>query len=233
MAWNEVAQPILGTNPVQNQTASYGKPHVKCCIPHFGNVSLEWARTVLTPLEVFAQPDFDKSVLFMRGILNLDVERNMLVKEALKDPLTTHILFVDSDMIPEQDINQSIRMLLQCNNSVASGLYRAKQKEGFNYAMWMRNPTGGIGYIPIQEWTGNWIRTDVIGFGFVLLRRECFERISYPWFEWGEPSPSEDFVYSEKLNKAGYQIRVLTSVKFSHVGQLKVTSDGKIGTLGI
>ena len=234
MAWNEAGQPILGTKPVQNQTSTYGKPHVKVCIPHFGSVSLEWARSVLTPLEAVPQADFNKSVLFMRGILNLDTERNMLVRESLKDPAMTHLLFIDTDIVPESpsDVNQSIRQLLMCNSPVASGLYRAKQKEGFNYAMWIRKSTGEIGYIPIQEWTGNWIKVDVIGFGFVLLHRGCFEKIPYPWFEWGEPSPSEDFIFCEKLNKAGYEVKVHCDTRFSHIGTLKVLTDGKISVLG-
>lgn len=229
MAWN-IDQPT--SPPIQTQALGT-RPHVKICLPHYGNISMEFARCMLEPLDMIPQPDFDKQVLIARGILNLDTLRNDLVQMALKDPRTTHVLFADSDIVPEQprDPNEAIRMLLQCNNSVASGLYRAKQKGGFNYAMWMRNPAGGIGYIPIAQWTGNWIRADVIGFGFVLLQKECFERVQYPWFEWGEPSPSEDFVYSEKLNKVGIEVRVLTNCRLSHIGTLKVHTDGKVTVL--
>lgn len=99
-------------------------------------------------------------------------------------------LLHNSDNVCEEptDPNQAIRTLLSLNAPCASGLYRAKQQGGFNYAMWLRNPNGA-GYIPIKEWTGNWIPCHVIGFGFVLLKRECFERVPYPWFEWGQPTP--------------------------------------------
>ncbi|MCJ7634201.1 hypothetical protein MUP77_17660 [Candidatus Bathyarchaeota archaeon] len=222
MAWNVV-----------QQTPSPSIPYVAICCPYFSSVSMEWVLKTLGPLLWIPQPDFVKIPKLARGIQNLDTLRNELVKAALADKAVTHILFLDSDIVAESptDINQSLRMLLQCNVPCASGLYRAKQLGGFNYAMWMRNPTGGIGYLPIAQWTGNWLPVSVIGFGFVLLKRECFERVPYPWFEWGEPSPSEDFVYSEKLNKVGIEIRVFTEVKLSHIGTLKVHTEGKVTVL--
>ena len=232
MAWNLPPQQQTPSPSIQTQALGT-RPHVKICLPHYGSISMEFARCMLEPLDMIPQPDFDKQVLIARGILNLDTLRNDLVRMALSDPRATHILFLDSDVVCEtpRDPNEAIRMLLSTNAPLASGLYRAKQREGFNYAMWMRNPTGGVGYVPIAQWTGNWIRADVIGFGFVLLRRECFERVLYPWFEWGEPTPSEDFIYSEKLNKVGIEVRVFTSVRFSHCGTLKVHTDGKVTVL--
>lgn len=230
MAWNLAQQPPSPS--IQTQQLGI-RPHVKICLPHYGNISMEFARCMLEPLDMIPQPDFDKQVLIARGILNLDTLRNDLVQMALKDPRTTHILFVDSDMVPEQprDPNEAIRMLLQCNNSVASGLYRAKQRDGFNYAMWEKNPMGGIGYVPIAQWTGNWIPVSVIGFGFVLLQKECFTRVQYPWFEWGNAVPSEDFVFCEKLNKVGIEVRVFTDVKLSHIGLLKVKTTHEVTVL--
>jgi len=210
--------------------------HVKVCIPHCGSVSLEWAKHTFLPLDAMPQPDFEKQTLLMRGVKNLDTERNELVKEALKDPRTTHILFVDTDNIIEQppDPNQAIRMLIACDAPIGSGLYRAKQKVGFYYATWIKNPQGE-GYIPIQAWTegANWIRVDAIGLGFCLIKREVFEKIPYPWFKWDKPSPSEDFYFCELLREHGYEIRVLTDVRLSHVGLLKVKSDGVVSTLDV
>jgi GT2 family glycosyltransferase len=125
-------------------------------------------------------------------------------------------------------------MLLACNAPVASGLYRAKQKTGFHYAAWVKNPRGE-GYFPIQGWTAgsNWIKVDAIGLGFCLLKREVFERIPHPWFKWDKPAPSEDFYFCEQLIKYGYEIRVLTDVKCSHIGTLKVHHDGTISTLEV
>jgi hypothetical protein len=209
-------------------------PHVKILIPHWGSVSLEWAKRTFAPLDRDPQPDFEKQTILMRGILNLDTERNELVRVALEDPRTTHILFLDTDVIVEQppDPNQALRMLLACNAPIASALYRAKQKTGFSYAMWVKNPRGE-GYLPVREWTGNWIRVDTIGLGFCLIKREVFEKVPYPWFKWDKPAPSEDFYFCEQVAKYGFEIRVLTDVKCSHIGTLKVKPDGEISVLDV
>lgn len=209
------------------------KPVVMICIPHHGSVSMEWTDRMYTALKTF-QPDMIKDYRLMKGILNLDTERNLLVKEALKNELMTHILWVDTDMIPEEplDPNQALRMLLACDAPIASGLYRVKQKTGFNWAMWNKVEGGSA---PIGKWTegSNWIQADHIGMGFCLIKREVFETVPYPWFRWWHEFPSEDFSFCDKVAEYGYEIRVMTDVRLSHIGQLKVLSSGTVTTLDI
>ena len=215
-------------------------PHIKVAIPLLGQVTMEWARTTFAPLDKTPQPDFEKQTLLSYGLKNLDTARNELVKDALKDPKTTHILFLDSDVIVEEppDPNQALRMLLACNAPIASGLYRARGKahyipteKTFSYAMWTKNPHGE-GYLKVGGWIPgtNWIQVSAIGLGFCLIKREVFERLPQPWFKWDTPSPSEDFWFCELLQQHGYEIRVLTDVKCSHIGMLKVKPDGEITT---
>lgn len=233
MAWEE-ARRIRRT--VRSLKQLRKVPFVEICVPHWGSVSLEWVEKTYGPLRWIPQPDFTKHNLLSKGILNLDTERNELVKQALKNPKATHILFVDTDVVIEEpvDPNVALRMLLACDVPIASGLYRAKKKEGFMYAMWVKNPHGE-GYLPVRSWTSgaNWIRVDAIGLGFCLIKREVFEKIPYPWFKWDKPHPSEDFYFCELLRKYGYEIRVLTDIKFSHVGTLKVKIDGSVSTLEV
>jgi hypothetical protein len=217
--------------------------HVKVCVPLIGEVTMEWARTTFAPLDRNPQSDFEKQTIISYGLKNLDTARNELVKDALKDPKTTHILFLDSDVIVEEppDPNQALRMLLACNAQIASGLYRARGKahyipteRTFSYAMWTKNPDGE-GYLKVGGWTPgtNWIRVDAIGLGFSLFQRSVFEKIPYPWFKWDKPEPSEDFYFCELLTQHGYEIRVLTDVKCAHAGMLKVKAGGEISTLGV
>lgn len=248
MAWIEDSK-VSGNSNVNNK----GYPNICLCVPHFGNVSLEWVDSTYAPFRYVPQQDFAKSIQMARGILNLDTERNMLVKMALwkpepngdiivgKNPTdVTHILFLDTDVIMEKpkNINDAIRQMLdsmkQMNASIVSGVYRAKKREGFPYAMWMKNPAG-VGYLPINSWTGNFVRVDVIGFGFCLLKREVFEKTPYPWFTWyPEPTPSEDFVFCENARKAGFETYVHCDIRLSHIGQLKVCCDsGDIVTLAV
>lgn len=229
---NNQAVPTIPASNITNV-----KPKVQVCIPHWGNVTVEWANAMLVPLQA-PVPEFDKHVMIMRGIVNLDTERNLMVRETLKDPAVTHLLFVDSDMIPEKPTNpnEAIKILLSLNAPIVSGLYRAKQKTGYDYAMWDKNPSGSHGYVALSGWTPNtnWLQVAVVGFGFVLLKREVFEKIQYPWFAWDKPDGiSEDFFFCEKARASGYNINVFTDITLSHIGQLKVLcKDAKIVTLG-
>ena len=228
MAWNEQSQVPAGI------------PHVSICVPHWSSVQLEWVERTYGPLRFIPQPDFAKSNRLARGLLNLDMERNFLAKAALEDKTVTHILFLDTDCICEMEPNQALRHLLATNVHVVSGLYRAKKSKGdYPYAMWMRNPkpageqwTFKDGYGAIGQWTGNFIQADVIGLGMCLIKREVFEKVPYPWFVW-DSETSEDFRFCEKIREFGYKINVFTEIKLSHVGTMKVKTDGAIHLLDV
>jgi hypothetical protein len=185
----------------------------------------------------------------VRGVPQ-SVARDQIVEMALMDKDVTHILWVDSDSICMKetldaagkgtgefeciDPNVSLQMLYQANQPIVSGLYRAKQKEGFNYAAWMdAHIPGKTGFAPIQNYTGNFFQVDVIGMGFCLVKREVYEKVQKPWYPWPEPSPSEDFNFCINARKAGYKINVFGDVKIGHIGQLIVNPDGKVTVLSI
>ena len=208
-------------------------PRISICFPYTIDVTMQWAMQSLGPLCFVPIPWCEKLPRMCRG-LPLNVARDEIVKLSLADPKVTHLLWVDTDNIAEspKDINESLRALYQCNVPIVSGLYRAKQKEGFTYAAWMdAKLPDKIAYIPIQNWTGNFIEVDTIGFGFCLIKREVFEKIPPPWFPWNTPSPSEDFNFCRTAKAHGYKINVLTDVKIGHIGQLYIDVDGKVKTL--
>ena len=208
--------------------APSGKPRIAICIPHTGAWSAEWTDRVYAPLKDIGLDWCEKIHRLCRGV-PWPVARNVLAKAALKDPKVTHIFWIDTDVIPEQppDPNEALRILYSMNEPIVSGFYRARQKHGFNPAMWTKVPTG---YVSIVKWTGNWINADAVGFGFCLTKREVFEKIPYPWFTWIEEHPSEDFDFCEKAIKYGYKIKVMTDVKAAHLGTLVVKPDGTIRT---
>ena len=229
MAWNET-----------NETSYKPINNVCVCVPHFGAVQLEWVESTYGPLRFIPQPDFVKTNRLSRGIQNLDTERNFLVRAALDDKTVSHILFLDTDCIAEGDPNQYLRNLLSINIPIISGLYRARKSKGdYPYCMFMKNPqtkTGkwewSDGFVAIQSWTGNFIEADVVGFGFILLKREVFEKIPYPWFVW-DSEPSEDFRFLIKASEFGFKTKVFTECKLSHIGTLKVRSDSAIHALDV
>ena len=198
---------------------------------------MEFVNSTYAPLCFMGNTQFAKSNRVARGIMNLDTERNELVKDSLDDKSITHLLWLDSDCIMEdpKDPNEALRRLLSCNVPIVSGLYRAKKAKGsYPYAMWAKNPAGTYGYVDIPTWTGNYITVDAIGMGFCLCKREVFEKVPPPWFVWDKPTPSEDFAWCEKVRGAGYEIKVYTDVKLSHEGTMKVLcKDGAVHMLDV
>ncbi len=208
---------------------SLTKPKIALCLPHTGTLASEFTEKVWGPLRWVPLGWCDKQP-FMCKTPSLPLARNILAQQAL-DAGATHLLWIDSDAVCEspQDPNEALRLLYSCDFPIVGCIYRAKQKVGFNYAAWARAKGG---YVPIQSWTGNYFSVDVTGLHFILIRREVFEKTSKPWFHWEESdSVSEDFYFFEKCRKdAGYEIKIFSEVKFSHLGDLKVTSDGKVTT---
>jgi len=207
-----------------------GIPRVAICIPHTGSVTLEWVETTYGPLRFVPVSWCVKNIFLGRG-KPLATQREMLVEGALNWGCT-HVLFIDSDNVVETpaDPNEALRLLLECNAPIVSGLYRAKKPEGFMYCMWNEHPTENLMHV-IESWTGNWIQPDLIGIGFCLIRREVFEKVPKPWFKWDKPTPSEDFYFIKKARQEGYVVNVFTDVRSSHIGTLAVTTDGEIRTL--
>ena len=210
-------------------TGLVAKPKIALLLPHIGTLPSEFVEKVWGPLR-WIPLDWCDKMPFMCKTPSLPLARNILAQQAL-DAGATHLLWIDSDAVCESplDPNEALKRLYSCDFPIVGCIYKAKQKVGFNYAAWAKAEGG---YVPIQSWTGNYFSADVTGFHFILIRREVFEKTSKPWFHWEEPdSVSEDFYFYEKCRKeAGYEIKIFSEVRLSHLGNLKLLSDGKVTT---
>lgn len=227
------------------------KPKVCICVPHTAHVTLEWADKTYVPLKLMG-PNFDKVYQLARGTpLNLSREEMVLggmgVGAKGDTSKVTHFFFVDSDILFEQpsDVNQAISILLSMNQPIVCGVYRAKQKTGFHHAIWSKRllPDGKtltfdpVGLPPPPT---NWFTVDVTGLGCALVKREVFEKVPRPWFEWtfdkydsSKLGPSEDFSFFLKAKEYGYLCWIYSDVKCSHIGDLKVKFDGALSVLEV
>lgn len=230
---NVQPSPAPQSQPVVSGGGGSGKPRVCICIPHKTNVSLLWAQKTFYPLVNVGVDFCDKTNRLMRG-LPLGVTRDELVKQALEDALVTHLLWVDTDMIPESpaSANDALKILLSMDGDIVSGLYRAKQAIGFNYAAWVKaeGPGNDAGGVPMKSWSGNWLHVNAVGMGFCLVKRAVYEKLPKPWYPWNTPAPSEDFNFCVSARQHGYPINVCTDVKLSHIGEIMVNTDGSIKT---
>ena len=213
-------------------------PLIAVGIP-YNNWEVEFTEKVYTRLK-HVPLDFASKTIFLSHAPSLPVARDALVSQALSVN-ADYIFFIDTDNVFEipEDPNIALKTLYQCMNKdsnskdakIVSGLYRAKQKVGFNYAAWMKVQDRDKGYVPIQSWSGNWLQVSVVGMGCCLIDMKIFKEIPKPWFKWDTfDDVSEDFYFFEQALKYGYKVNVFTDVKLSHIGKLKVKCDGTIVT---
>lgn len=232
----------IETNKNKNGINNYDL--ISICVPYNGDWSPEWIENIYVKLKYIPVNWARKLTLFCK-VPSLPVARDILITEALKAN-SDYILFLDTDHVLENptDSNEALKILYQCINKdkdsshldyksgkIVSGLYRAKQKIGFNYAMWLRHYEDNKlkGYLPIKDWNGNWLNVNVTGMGFCLIDANIFKEIPKPWFHWEIAEDiSEDFYFFEKAKQYGYDTHVFTDVKLSHIGKLKVKVDGTI-----
>lgn len=218
-------------------TGSTNIPKIAVCIPYNGNWYPEWVDKTYIPLKVIPT-NWCTKLIFLSKVQSLPVARDILANNALQSGCD-YIFFLDTDHIFEfpEDPNIALNQLYQLINKskdnkdtkIISGLYRAKQKIGFNYAMWMKYEDKG--FTPVREWTGNWLEVDVAGLGCCLIDTQVFKNIQKPWFYWEDGNAmSEDFYFYQLAKKHGYNTHIFTDVKLSHLGNLKVKIDGTITT---
>ncbi len=214
------------------------KPKIGIAIPYGSKWELEWVEMTYRFLRCIPVNWCDKLIFYSKAP-SLPLARDSLVRQAL-DGNCDYIFFIDTDVIFEspQDPNLALNALYQCminnpDSKIVSGLYRAKQQQGFSNAIWMKviakdeQGNNKVGFSPIERWTGNWITCDVTGLGCCLIDMEVFKSVKQPWFHWEIIGDiSEDFYFFMKAKEQGYKLNIFTDVRLSHIGTIKVKSDG-------
>jgi hypothetical protein len=133
--------------------------------------------------------------------------RNKLVREALENPEATHVLFVDSDHMFPMD---SLRQLIRRDKEIVGCFYEKRQA-----------PYGIAGefaesHIDVMKDTGL-KRAVIIPGGFILVRRDVYEKLSPPWYreiytEYGKIATnpdglmSEDTYFCKSAHEAGLEL---------------------------
>jgi GT2 family glycosyltransferase len=156
----------------------------------------------------------------------LDLNRNRLV-HAAQELGADLLLFLDADMVfPQELIPRLIQGLAQAGEKtgILSALYFKKAAPHQPVPSWknvaadeqLMNP---IWYGPDRRSVG----CDVVGMGATLIRREVFEAVAPPWFEYeryqktGETTVTEDVSFCRKVKAASFEIVVDPSLVCGHL----------------
>jgi len=202
-------------------------------VPSLGDVDLQWA---LAFAQLIKQTSHEISV-FTSKHFRIDWARNQAVIQALKQN-PSHVLFLDSDIIPYILTNDGLRffpnaidyMLSLCYPIVSAVYYTSKLLPNcFNYV-------GGkeiFRPVELEKFKGKRFFCDGVGLGFCLMDARIFSVIEPPWFEYrvelrkGEKGyelreVSEDLSFCLKLREHGFKILCLGELWCKHIHKFKI-----------
>lgn len=172
------------------------------------------------------------------------INRNTIVQKFLDHPArATHLFFVDSDMGFRPD---AVKKLLEANKPIVSGVAVQKYSnlwvaknwgdlwEGFHTVqvdLCPRVPMTEPHWIVKDEFKDKVIPIGATGAACMMIKREVFENVPYPWF-YNEYNPnatrqelmsymSEDISFCYKAEKFGYQTHLHTGVLCDHYAGLR------------
>lgn len=143
----------------------------------------------------------------------LDDKRNDCVEAFLKTDCT-HLLFWDSDTLADAN---AIKILADHDKPVVSAVIYQKGGDHAPCFGYWDEATRAYG-TPMPFQYDKLIQVDIAGTGFLMIKREVFEKVKYPWFECGEKGQSgEDIYFCVKCKEAGIPIFVDTGLHLGHV----------------
>lgn len=153
--------------------------------------------------------------------------RNRAVTELLQSDCT-HILFVDDDVyVPPNTIVD----LLAMKREVAAGVYPSIKK---TYPSDLKAETylvaGKHG-----QWYRKWFtgvrNVDVVGAGCLMIQRNVFAKVKFPWFRWPEGViegrhvvKSDDLDFCERCKANGIEVWANGDVRCGHVKPVDIAN---------
>jgi len=186
------------------------------------------ARVVHSMMEIIRHPCIEYKQMMGAPI---DQGRNQLAQATI-DGNYTHLMMLDSDTMPPGDI---VELLLSCEWPMAGAIcpFLNTAKDG------RRIVTANFQEMPkhLQEsprWATDWGQHEepfevwALGTACVLISREVFEAIEWPWFAWRlhkddkTPGWTDDVYFSKKARDAGYRFKVHPAALCRHFKMMDV-----------
>lgn len=166
--------------------------------------------------------------------LSTEMSRNTLIEDHIhnlelseEDESWTHVFFIDTDVVPNE---HCLDILLSLDADVCVGLYPLFLKNsGF---VWSVSDMEGT-LIPMEDDIPKKpFEVSTSGAGCLLVRREVFEDINWPWFKveyqpkWANGGEAikrmEDMYFFDKVKDSGYKIIAAPSVICEHHNQIGI-----------
>lgn len=188
---------------------------IKICIPFYNEIHPKTIETVETIAKAFPGSKIQKL-----GGTYIAQARNFLVNGGKSQKAFqvipgefTHYLFVDSDVYANDPV-KAVSAMLSIKESIVGGLYPSRVKKAYYTAGWFnKDAAKGVLGLWVNSSSNGVQHVDWVGAGFLLVKREVFEKLKYPWFsccmiENGDDrdQAGEDVGFCINAAEAGYRI---------------------------
>jgi hypothetical protein len=201
------------------------------CIPTRGALLIPFVLDVFLPL-VTRPLDFCIIQYIINYGHSIERQRNLLARDAVFKLGADYVWFIDDDQLFSGiNVVAALRRLMDVNAPIVSGLTRLK-KPGLPYSAVLEGPDGKPH--PLETLTETVIDVTGVGSYCMLVKREVFEKMPPPWYQFQfnlSNELSEDFYFCEKARALGYKIKVHTAVILDHIchtGECVIKPDGKL-----
>lgn len=150
---------------------------------------------------------------------NIDQVRNLIAHWTVQS--YDYLFSVDSDIAFERD---TLKKLLSHNKDIVSGLYIQRKPDQHILEIYEDNGRGGVTNMPHEKLTGRGlVQIMGCGFGCVLVKKEVFQTVGYPQFEYHSAidhanTISEDNDFCGKARNKGFTIWADSSIECRHIG---------------
>ena len=171
--------------------------------------------------------------LFQLPYTRVDVARNQFARDLLKSDFT-HILMLDDDhKHPPEIVERLTRWVVQDKTRMVISAFVQRRGEPYDPCMYFPSGDGGL-YSPVDFPEGliqvrNQYGPGWVGTGAVLISREVFEKIPWPWFAYEytkeDEYPTEDVYFSKKCIEYGIDVWVDTTVECPHLTERFITKE--------
>lgn len=154
---------------------------------------------------------------------------NALVEQFLSDTSLTHLFMTEADMILPHD---TLTKLVALDKDIATGVYflRADTLEGLGQPCLYKAPSATdplkskYGHSAVSVFpTDGPFQIDCAGLGCILIKREVFGRIAYPWFDLKEAAYGSDIYFAKKARDAGIKTWCDPSVQCGQIDYYTTT----------
>jgi len=150
---------------------------------------------------------------------NIDQVRNLIAHWTVQS--YDYLFSVDSDIAFERD---TLKKLLSHNKDIVSGLYIQRKPDQHVLEIYEDNGHGGVTNMPHDKLKGRGlVQIMGCGFGCVLVKKEVFQSVGYPQFEYHSAidhanTISEDNDFCGKARNKGFTIWADSTIECRHIG---------------